>query len=147
MFSVSGWGAEADPFHVEALTEGVLVVPGDRWWSGPGGLGSGPAGGDHPTVGVGEDEPAGDVGVAGDAEFALVVESVVVRAETDQIPGFGRAVIVPVDDVVDFEVLVAPTPGDTAATVAEYHDTAGAVGDDVLGATDGDRHTVGVEHR
>ena len=108
----------------------------------PGGLGLAPLAVITRPVGVGEDESAGDVGVAGDAEFALVVESVVVRTQPDEIPGFGRAVIVPVDDVVDLDVLVAPTPGDTTATVAEYHDTAGAVGDDVLGTTDGDRDTV-----
>ncbi|MDQ3392313.1 MAG: hypothetical protein M3508_13440 [Actinomycetota bacterium] len=40
------------------------------------------------------------VGVAGDTEFALVVEPVVAWAQADQVPGVGRSVVTPVDDVM-----------------------------------------------
>src|SRR6478735_529032 len=107
----------------------MLIGPRDRWWSGPRGLGFGPAGGDHSAVGVGEDDPASEVGVPGDAQLALVVQAVVVRTEADQIPGVRPAAVFPVDDVVHLEVLVAATSGNPAASVTEDHDTPGAVRD------------------
>ena len=57
------------------------------------------------------------------------------------------AVIGPVDDVVDLEVAGVTATGNGAPAVTLDHDASGAVGDDVLRATDGDRDAVVVEHR
>ena len=76
-----------------------------------------------------------------------MVESMVVRAQADQVPGFGDAVVFPVDDVVHFEEVAGVAAGYGAAAVAVFDDPSGAVGHDVLAAADRDRHTVVEQHR
>ena len=81
---VCGW-VEVHPALVEAFADRVSVDPvGGGWWR-PGGRGFGPTHLDRSTVPVREAHPVGLVGVAGDPEFAFVVQSVVVWAEGDQI--------------------------------------------------------------
>ena len=66
------WWVEGDPVHLEAFTEWVLVAAGGLgWWPG---WWSGYGGGVHdPAEAVGEDQPVGIVGVAGDPQVALVM--------------------------------------------------------------------------
>src|SRR6187402_3560470 len=128
-----GWG-EVEPAWVHPSAVGVAVgADGRRWWR-PRGLGFGPAVVDRCPGMVGEGDTAGGVGIARDAEFAVVVEPVVVWAETDQIPRVGDAVVFPVDDVMDLDEMLGRASRDPAATVAEFDEAAGAVGDDVLGS-------------
>lgn len=98
-------------------------------------------------LGVGEGDAVEVVGVASDAESALVVELVVAWAEADEVRGVGGAAIAPVDDVVDLDVAVGGAARHPAAAVAAFDDAAGAIGDDALGATDRERHAVALPHR
>ena len=94
------------------------------------------------AVGVGEHQPVGVVGVAGDAEFALVMQPVMPRTQASQIPGVGRAgsvVGVPVDDVMDVQHPIRRTARHATAAVTQDHEAAGAFGDGALGASDTDR--------
>jgi hypothetical protein len=88
---------------VEVFTEGVLVAPGRfGWWCG--GWSGDRCGVHDSAVGVGEHKPVGVVGVAGDAEFALVMQTVMPRTYARKVCGVGWAcsvVGVPVDDVMD----------------------------------------------
>ena len=71
-----GW-VEVEPAALEAFTVGVFVGAVGRLGWCPGGLGSGPAGCDGDAVFVGERDAVGVVGVAGDTQFAAVVQTVV----------------------------------------------------------------------
>ena len=73
--------------------------------------------GDDVTLIRGEGDAVGLVGVAGDPQSALVVEPVVVGAEADQVPGVGRAVVLPVNDVVHLEPVGFGATGDPASVV------------------------------
>src|ERR687898_3044970 len=78
---------------VESFADGVFV--GFDW---PGGWRSGRFDGsgggvDHPAVGVGEGEPVGVVGVAGDAEQTSVMQPVTGGTDAGQVPGVGRTVV------------------------------------------------------
>ena len=117
--AVFGRRVEVQPLWVEAFAERVFVHPGGGGRRRPWGLGSGSGGADHPAVAVGEGDPVGGVGVAGDAEFAAVVHSVVSGAQGDEVPGVGGAVVFPVDDVVHFDVVCDGAAGDAAALVAQ----------------------------
>ncbi len=93
------------------------------------------------AVGVGE----GDgvlVGVACDAELALVVQAVVVWAQGDEVPGVGGATVLPVDDVVYFQHVAVGAAGHSAVLVAQDDEAAGAFGDDAPGASDRDRYRI-----
>ena len=83
-----------------------------------------------------------DIGVPGDAEPTLVMEPMMFRAQTGQIPRVGGAVVRPVDDVVDLDEPVVTAAGHTAATVAVFDGPARPVGDDVLRSADRDRESV-----
>ena len=91
--------------HLEAFTQWMLVAAGGLgwwpgWWSRDGG------GVHHPAKTVGEDQPVRVVGVAGDPEPASVMQPVMTRTQTRQIPCVGRtgAVVgIPVDDVMDVQ--------------------------------------------
>src|SRR5690606_9935542 len=113
-----GRWVEVEPPGVEAFAEGVLVLARRRWWRGPWGLGSGPGRPDGFAVPVGEGDTARRVGVAADAQLTAVVPAVVLGAESDQIPRFGRAVVLPVDDVVDLDVVGLVAAGYPASLVA-----------------------------
>ena len=91
--------------------------------------------------------PSGCVGVAGDAEQALVVEAVVVPAQADQVPGHGLAVVFPVDDVVDLDPQGGVAAGDPAAAVAVLDQPADPPRHDPLGPPDLDGVAVGVPDR
>jgi hypothetical protein len=82
------------------------------------------------------------VGVAGDTEGVLVVHPMVFRTERHQVPGAGGAVLVPVDDVVDFDDAVVGAAGDPAALVAQHDDPPCAFGDEVLGSSEVERDPV-----
>ena len=131
------WGSggivvEVEPAEVEAFAERVLPgASGGRRWC-PRWLGSGSARGEQAPVGIGEADAAFDIGVALDPQPTLVVETVVARAEADEVPRIGGAVAAPVDDVVDFDEAVVEAPGDAAAAVAVFDDAAGAFSNDVL---------------
>jgi len=68
-----------------------------------------------PAVAVGVGDAAGGVGVA---EFTAVVHAMVSGAESDEVPRVGGAAVLPVDDVVHFEVVGLVAAGDGAAPVA-----------------------------
>jgi hypothetical protein len=63
---------------VEAFAKGMLVAAGRLGWRSGGWSGDG-RGWHDSAVDVGEDQPVGVVGVAGDPEATLVVETVVSR--------------------------------------------------------------------
>jgi len=84
---------------------------------------------------VSEHQTARVVGVSADAEAPSVVESVMAWTEGDEVPGLGRAVGGPVDDVVDLEVVLCVAAGNTAPSVAQQHDAAGALVDDSFAAS------------
>ena len=67
-----------------------------------------------------DDEATGCVGVAGDAEEAEVVLSVVLAAETAQVRGVGGAAVFPVHDVVYVEFAAAAATGNDAAAVTVF---------------------------
>ena len=123
---------EVEPAGVEALADGVFPGSPDRGWRCPRGLGSGSGVEECPTVRIGECHAVVDVGVAGDPEPPLVMEAVVSRAQADQVPGVGRAVRRPVDDVVHLDESIVPAAGHPAAAVAMFDDAARPLGNDVL---------------
>jgi hypothetical protein len=123
---------------VEAFTERVLVHAGGRTRWCPWGLGSRAARPKRCAGPIGEHHGA-LVGVSGDAQFASVVEAMVMRAQADQVPGVGGPAVFPVDDVVDFEDVGLGAAGNSAALVAKYDEAAGSFGDGAAGAADRDR--------
>jgi hypothetical protein len=139
--SVGSASVEPDVVAVESFAGGAGVglggghLVGLRGWAGWSDVGAG---------GGGEDHAVGVVGVAGDAEVALVVHAVVVAAEADEVPGDGVAVVFPVGDVVDLDVGLAVAAGDAAAAVAVLDEAADAAGDDAVGAADLGGVAVGV---
>ena len=82
----------------------LVAAGGLGWWPG---WWSGHRGGvHHPAKTVGEHQPVRVVGVAGDPQPALVMQPVMPRTQTRQIPSVGRAgavVGVPVDHVMDVQ--------------------------------------------
>ena len=68
------------------------------------------------------------IGVAGDAEAALVKGAVMFVAQRDQIVHVGRAAVRPVDDVVHIEPTTIVTARDAAAAVAVDDGASGAFG-------------------
>ena len=96
---------------------------------------------------VGEHDTVGCVRVAADAELAAVMQPVMVWAQTDQVPGVGRAVVVPVDDVMDLHEVMLATARNPAALITQDHNASGAVGHDVPAATHRDGYPIGDEHR
>src|SRR6478752_10887434 len=89
--------AEADAPVLQAFAGGVVVVPGFDAESGRrllgwvAGWGGRCVGFERATVVVGELDAVGLVGVAADAQAAVVVSSVVVAAEGDEVVGVGGA--------------------------------------------------------
>ena len=88
---------------------------------------------------IGEVDAARHVRIAADRQLSPVMEAMVVRAERDQICRVGRAVFLPVHDVVDLEMVRLLTSGNRAALIAQDHQPAGPFRDDALAPTDGDR--------
>ena len=116
-FAVLRWWFEVDPLRVESFTQRMAVGADRCVWRRPGWFRFGSGLSDRVAGHVGEGHAAGDVGVAGDTEFALVVEPVVVRTQTDQVGGVGRAVVPPVDDVMHLEMVAGATTWHPAAGI------------------------------
>ena len=99
------WWVEGDPAHLEAFTQWMLVAAGGLgWW--PGRWSRNRGGVHHPAKTVGEHQPVGVVGVAGDPQPAAVMQAVMPRTQTRQIPCVRRAgavVGIPVDHVMDVQ--------------------------------------------
>jgi hypothetical protein len=127
---------EVEPAVLYGFAVGVFPCAFRRWWWARWGLGFGPGLRDWSAVFVGERHPINLVGVTGDSEFALVMQTVMMRTQRNQIPCIGWAVVFPVDDVMYFDELVLRAAVYSAAAVAELNDAAGAFGNDPLGAPD-----------
>ncbi len=123
--------AEADPLRVEPFADGVAVAAGGLWWW-PRRHGGCAAGVESSTLPVDEHDPIGIVGVARDAETAVMMHAVMARTQTDQIPRVGSAAVEPVDDVVHLDESVVGASGHPAALVATLDDAARAIGHDPL---------------
>ena len=104
--------------------------------------------GDRTPVRIRERQPTRNIGVPRDTQLASVVQSVVMRAQSDQVPRLGDPTVGPVDDVVDLQptVLTAPRYPTTSA-VTQAHQSAGSFGYDTVVAADADRDRVVREHR
>ena len=96
--------AETDPVSVERGAFGVFVRSARcRRWTG--GLCRSAVGVERASVLIGEHHAVGLVGIARDAELVAVMQPVVARAQAQQVPGVGRATVLPVPDVVDLDDL------------------------------------------
>ena len=124
--------------RVEAFVEWMFPRPGDRrWWSaGYDRVCTRSSNGD--AVAIAEFDSSGrvgwPVGVADDVESALVMESMVFRAEAEQVLCVGGAAVRPVSDVMDLHEPVAGATWHATASVALLDEPAGAVRNDVLGS-------------
>ena len=112
-----------------------------------GGFGWSGGGVDDPAVGVGEHQPVRVVGVAGDAQQPLVMQSVVGGADAGQVPRVGRAAMFVVDDVMDLQPAGLGAPRHPTLAVPGQHDAPGPIRHRVLGAPDRDRQGAVGEHR
>ena len=111
------WVGEEQPAAVESFAGWVVVgVVGVGWR--PVGCGDGGRSGAGAFVVVGEGEPVGLVGVAGDAEVAAVVSAVATPAQGDQVGQFGDAAVFAVGDVVHVEPAGAGAPRHPASLIA-----------------------------
>ena len=70
--------------------------------------------------------------MTGDAQPALVMDSVMLVAQCDQVVGICGAVLGPVNDVVNVEPALVVTAGHSAAAVAVDDRAPGSFGDGVL---------------
>lgn len=133
--------AVVDPAHqrwlVRAVRAGRIILRRDRSANRF----------DHPTLPVGDDEPGRIVGVTADAELALMMETMVLRAQAHQVPGVGRPSVDPVPDVVDLHEPVVGATRHPAPAVAPHHHPPGALGHDPLCPPDREGHTVALPHR
>ncbi len=128
--------AEVEPPEVEAFADWMFIRPVDRGRCGPWGPRSVPGFRERLAVAVGEHDRTGsrwvEIGVARDAQATLMVHSVMLRAQADEVPRIGGPILRPVDDVVDLDETVACAPRDAATAIAVFDEASGAVGNDVL---------------
>jgi hypothetical protein len=137
---------EVQPPHFEALVERMFVVARDRRRRMIGRTRCCARTSDRLSVAVAElHGTAGSgwpIGVAGDTESALVMEPMVLGAQTEQVGGIRAAAAGPVDDVMCFDDTIAVTARNTAAAVTVFDEATGAVGHDVLGSPNRHRDAV-----
>ena len=132
--------------QVEAFVERMFPRPRDRRWRSGGCDRVRTRSPDGDAVAIAEFDSSGrvgrPVGVAGDVESALVMESMVFRAQAQQVLSVGGAAVRPVGDVMDFDEPVAVAARHATASVAVLDEPAGAVRNDVLGSPHRDGETV-----
>ena len=87
-----------------------------------------PTGLEFSTPLIGEHQTIGIIRVAGDTQSTLVVHPMMPRTQRNQIPSIRRATIDPMDDVMNLDHPIVATAGDTAALVAQHHDSSGPFG-------------------
>ena len=136
---------EVDPAVLEALAGGMGVGGGRQaQFSGHSrqvrARGGGPAAaGEAPAPPVGEDKAVGIIGVAGDAEQALVMKAMVVGTQRHQFGRVGGPSVLPVGDVMDLQLVAVLTARQPTGRVAFFDHHAGALGHDAKGPAHADR--------